>query len=519
MINIIILVGIPVAGAVIAAFGASRKTALVCSGLTLGGLVLISQGEVPAEATLNLWMNPVSVHIFVDGVSLLFAVLVSFIFFMAILFSSYMKSKSYYALLLLNLGSLLLLAFSKDLLVFYCALEVSALVAYFLVVHKKTVESVKAGFKYIVMNVGGALLILLAILLKGSSPAGGYLLVTGCLIKAGSFPVHIWLADAHPAAPSPVSALLSGAMVKVGVYGLYRFAPIFEIDLSFLVPVALISMVAGVILALVQTDVKRILAYHTVSQVGFIILGIGLQNVQGVSGAVLHMVNHGLFKALLFLCMGCVIHATGERTLGNLGGLAWKMPVTAAACLVGCLSISGIPPFNGYVSKCVLFHALESSIMRAAFMVACAGTVASFIKLFRHTFLGELKSTPKKVSNTMKVPLLVLSAACIFSGLYPGGVLALAGFPGCLYVWTLSNMGEVLFSAGLGVMVYGIVLKTQLVTRTPQSRITVDKFFCGYGKAVEYISNLVDRLMRQDINYYAMCIILFLILIFFLCTP
>lgn len=508
------------AGSVIAAFFASRRTALVCSGLSFGGLlVLIPQVEEPAEATLRLWMNPVSIHIFVDGVSLLFAVLVSFLFFMGILFSSYMKSKRYYALLLMNLGSLLLLAFSKDLLIFYCALEVSALVAYFLVIHKKTVESVRAGFKYIVMNVGGALLILLAILLKGSSPAAGYLFITGCLIKAGSFPVHIWLADAHPAAPSPVSALLSGAMVKVGVYGLFRFAPTFEIDLSFLVPVALISMVAGALLALIQTDVKRILAYSTVSQVGFIILGIGLQDIQGVSGGVLHMVNHGLFKALLFLCMGCVIRATGERTLGQLGGLASKMPITAAACLVGCLSISGIPPFNGYVSKCLLFHALGPEYMRAAFIVACAGTVASFIKLFRHTFLGELKGNPKKVSTSMKVPLLVLSAACVFFGLYPGGVLALAGFPGCLHVWTLSNMGEVLLSVGLGVIVYGIVLKTQLVTRTPQFKITVDKFFCSNGRAVEYVSNVVDTLMRQDINYYAMCTVLFLILIFFLCSP
>ena len=157
--------------------------------------------------------------------------------------------------------------------------------------------------------------------------------------------------------------------------------------------------------------------------------------------------------------------------------------------------------------------------MRAAFIVACAGTVASFIKLFRHTFLDELQSTPKKVSGTMKVPLIVLSAACIFSGLYPGGVLALAGFPGCLHVWTLSNMGEVLLSITLGVIVYGIVLKTQLITRTPQFRITVDKFFCSNGRAVEYVSNLVDKWLRQDINYYAMCIILFLILIFFLCTP
>jgi multicomponent Na+:H+ antiporter subunit D len=518
--NVVVLlaVALPLLGSLAAIRYSGRTVALLCSGGSFGFLLLlIPQVEVPLEFTITLWMNPIQFLIFVDGFSLVFALLTSFLFFMVAIYSSYMRGRSYYPLLLLDLAVLLLIAFSREILMFYVCLEVFTIVTYFLVIYERTAKSLKAGLKYVVMNVGGAFLMLLAILLETPSAVTLSFFVTGCLVKAGSFPLHVWLADAHPAAPSPVSALLSGSMVKVGAYALFRFAPHFGDDLSLVVPVGVASMVAGAFLALVQSDVKRILAYHTVSQVGFILLGIALHHGDSVSGGMLHLINHGVFKSLLFLCMGCVIYATGERTIHKLGGLHSKMPVTAAACLVGCLSITGVPPFNGAVSKCILFHALESNSMRAAFIIACAGTVASFTKLFRYTFLGELKTPARAVPFSMRLPLIVLSGGCIVLGLFPRLLLSLTGYSTELNLWTGAVVSELVLSASLGIGIYASVVKAG-ITSPPQLKITCDNLLCAAGRAVEYFSVLVKKWLIQDINYYAAYIMLMLILFFLLCN-
>jgi len=173
------------------------------------------------------------------------------------------------------------------------------------------------------------------------------------------------LPDAHPAAPSPVSAFLSGIVIKIGAYGIIRFIfPVLNFDLyinnfrvslsTLIIYIAVASMLIGVLLALAQTDIKRLLAYHSVSQMGYILLGIGLGTRLGLAGGLYHLVNHAVFKGLLFLCMGAVIYSTGTRNLDNLGGLWKKMPITTSTCIIAALAISGIPPFNGFASKTVL---------------------------------------------------------------------------------------------------------------------------------------------------------------------
>ena len=513
---VLLAVALPVMGSVFTSvYGKSRWTALLFSGATLGLVcALIPQVGTPREVIVSVWMNPIPIRLLLDGFSVLFSLLISFLFFMIFVYSSYIQSRKYYSLLLLDLGVLLLAVFSKELLLFYVFLEIYTIVTYFLIVHKETEQAVRAGFKYLVMNVGGALLILSAIVLEGSFSLVSLLFIAGCLIKIGSFPVHVWLADAHPAALSPISALLSGAMVKVGAYGLFRFSPQFGAELSFLVPVALASMVICVFLAMIQVDIKRLLAYSTVSQVGYVLLGMVLGTEAGAAGGILHFVNHGLFKALLFLCMGCVIYSTGERNIRNLRGLYSRMPVTAAACLVGCLSISGIPPFNGFVSKSLLFHALESDGVKALFMITCAGTVASFTKLWRHIFLGEPVET-RKVPLSMKVPLIILSGLCIVLGIFPGIVLTIMGYPAELAVWNSSCLLETLLGVGLGITLYVVGLKTKIIFRTPPIKV-LDKFFSLCGRSVEYASRVLDRKLTLTINYYAAFMVLFLVLLYFL---
>ena len=180
------------------------------------------------------------------------------------------------------------------------------------------------------------------------------LLVAGFATKAGLVPFHGWLADAHTAAPGPVSALFSGLMVSFGVVAIGRIAlqvygPGSTPVLGLLMTVGVVSALVGAVLALAQDDLKRLLAYDTVSQVGIMIIGLATGTAAGVAGGVYHLVNHALFKALLFLCAGAIVHRTGATKLSEMGGLARRMPVVAGAFMLGAVSIAGIPPFNGYV--------------------------------------------------------------------------------------------------------------------------------------------------------------------------
>jgi NADH:ubiquinone oxidoreductase subunit 5 (subunit L)/multisubunit Na+/H+ antiporter MnhA subunit len=198
------------------------------------------------------------------------------------------------------------------------------------------------------------------------------------------------------------------------------------------------------------------------------------------------------------------------------------MPIPAAACFVGCLSISGIPPFNGFVSKTLIYHALDSAVLQVLFIAACAGTVASFIKLFGHTFLewGPAQSTGKKSVQTlreipllMKLPLFVLSGVCLFLGVYPGYALPFVGYTE--FVWNMSLAGECVLPLLCGILLYYIGLKTKVILNPPTFRITVDALFCTGGRAVEYFSTVLNKVLTQDLNYYITCLVIVLLAFLF----
>lgn len=488
------IVAVLVAGAVITGIVQDQKRkylSIVCAVISLAGVATYVPQE-PAVYRIALWMNPVELSFRVDTLSVTLGLLAALLFTMAFLYSGYIDLHRFHSLLLLDMAVVLLALFSEDILLFYAFLEMSTIVTYFLIVHRGAPSSMNAGFKYVVMNIGGAVLILLAIVMK-ELPYASVLFVAGCLVKMGLIPFHVWVADAHPRAPTPVSAVLSGVMVKLGAYAIIRFAPVFSLDTSVIVPFALLSMVGGVLLALVQKDIKRILAYHTVSQVGIIALGIGLGTEPGYTGAMLHMVNHGVFKGLLFLSVGCVIYATGERNVQELGGLLHHMPVVGAACLVGCLSISGVLPFNGFVSKTLLFHAVPVTWVKVLFFLTCAGTVASFTKLFRHTFLGDTKKVPQPVPGLMKIPLVILSVLCLGLGIFQGAERH--------NVWTGSSIAECLLMLGAGLALYGVAWKTKILFNAPQIGLA-DNLYIQTGRLIQRIGRTLDNLCTKDINYY-----------------
>jgi hydrogenase-4 component B len=368
-------------------------------------------------------------------------------------------------------GAMALVCISANAILFLVAWEVMALAGFLLVLteHERP-EAQRAAFVYLASaHVGNlALFALFALLgrqagsyefaamagLDGGTQVAAWifaLALGGFGLKAGLVPLHFWLPGAHAAAPSHVSSLMSGVLLKTGIYGLLRVTSFFEAPPAawgaIVLAAGAVSAVLGVGFALAQHDLKRLLAYHSVENVGIIAMGVGLALlgrtyhqpalvVLGFGGAVLHVINHATFKGLLFLGAGAVHHATGTRELDHLGGLSRTMPITAALFLVGAAAISGLPPLNGFVSEWLVYlGAMEtmaapttSSLHLALVTIpalALAGGLAAacFAKVFGTTFLGTARSPhavhAREPPRTMLVPMGALAAVCVAIGLAP----------------------------------------------------------------------------------------------------
>ncbi len=275
-------------------------------------------------------------------------------------------------------------------------------------------------------------------------------------VKAGIVPLHVWLPDAHPVAPSHISALMSGAMIKMGIYGIVRvsYDLVGEVRWEWGVVVLFVgtaSALLGVLYAIMQHDLKRLLAYHSIENIGIILMGLGLSMIflgtghrtlgtLGLIAALYHTINHALFKALLFLGAGAVLYRTHERDLDNMGGLIHRMPVTALFFLVGCVAISALPPFNGFVSEWLTFQTalqapvLDNGVLRAAIPIAAAllaltGALAAacFVKAFGIAFLGQPRTG--RVARAREAPagmlagMGLLAALCALLGVLPTTVI------------------------------------------------------------------------------------------------
>lgn len=379
-------------------------------------------------------------------------------------------------------------------LLFLIGWELMAVAGFFLITtedHKPEVR--RAGYVYLIATHCGTLALFgVFALLDHSSGGLGFpaphslpatgnglifvLALFGFGMKAGLMPLHIWLPGAHAAAPSHASALLSGIMIKTGIYGLIRLTSLFaEIPAWWGWSVLLlgaISGVMGVVLALAQHDIKRLLAYHSVENIGIIALGLGLallgRSYQlpqlvafGLAGALLHVINHGLFKSLLFLSAGAVIQAVGSRQIDQFGGLLKRQPWTATLFLGGAVAICALPPLNGFISEWLIYLAafqplqqpgssLAAAVLTAPVLALIGGlALACFVKVFSVTFLGQARSAAVaqagEASRTMRTAMLVLLAACIWIGLLPTTVLPQLGR--AVRCWTGSAAAADLTSA------------------------------------------------------------------------
>ncbi|MBS3762217.1 MAG: NADH/ubiquinone/plastoquinone (complex I) [Planctomycetes bacterium] len=459
-----LMVGIPLgAGFVLALMPKSKpRISDLLANAAAVSLVCLAMALLGRTAVYKLggWPPPLGINLVLDGLSWLMLAIVSVISFAATLFSVYYMDRytgrpRYYALFMLMLAGMNGAILSGDMFNLYVFVEIAAVSSYALVGFGCQEEELEAAFKYAVLGAVASAFILLGVAvlyclygtvnmahlsqqMEGTDPGAiprvfaFCLLLVGLGLKSALVPFHAWLPDAHPSAPAPISAMLSGVLIKaIGVYALIRVMfSVFGITpeaAQALMLLGTLSMVVGVALALAQWDFKRLLAYHSISQIGYVILGVGVggyllakQHQETVAALAIvaglfHLINHAVFKSLLFFTAGSVEYRTGTRQLKELGGLRERMPVTGGASLVASLSIAGVPPFNGFVSKLMIIYAcVHAHRYGYAFwaVVVSILTLASFTKVQKYAFFGNLREKWQKVRE---VPFLMCAAMVLLS--------------------------------------------------------------------------------------------------------
>lgn len=459
---------------------ARKAISLIVSLFSLAGVVSMLPLVLNGTVCYDL-INFMQLGLFfkVDLIGWIFALLITLVWFMATIFSfTYMdfehNRRRYYSVLIFTLGATLGVILAGDFFTLFLFFELMTLSSFILVIHEQNLEAMKAGILYLYLGIAGGLALLFAIMLLYSATGSVdivpvidqltanrtliyILFLIGFGIKAGLVPLHIWLPLAHPVAPSPASALLSGIMIKTGAYGILRVSLILftapsetaasDLHYLFIVGnslmwVGVVTMLSGAIMALLQGNMKRILAYSSVSQIGYIATGIGAAMLMGVggamgfAGAVYHIINHAFFKAGLFVMVGTVYIYTHELELSRLGGMLKKMPLVAVTFLVATFGIAGVPGFNGYPSKTLVHDALliaikyndliSLQIAEKIFTLTSALTICYFIKLFKGIFLGPV---PEKLDREYKLTLSTKAVLSSFAmlivaiGLFPNLIL------------------------------------------------------------------------------------------------
>ena len=530
-------------GAAVIAFPLSRNKVVAgwfafLATATTGVLISFAVVQVlfsgPSPRAAEFWAMPgigFALRIYVDGLTATFLLLAVIIALPASFYSIvYMRHYQeygvarYYPYFLLFLAAMYGLLSTTDMMWFFFIFwQMMTLPGYALIRYaNKKPENIRAANKYLVMMqiacaatmVGAELLAVTGASVRGSAhlrydfdtvsanlpmmlsarpvatTLAFALFLVGFGIKMGMWPFgQLWLPDAHPAAPSPVSAMLSGVMIKTGVYGLMRYflwlVPMSAIKFYPLAKwgmviglLGTVTLFTGTMQALKQEESKRLLAFHSIGQIGYILLGMGacmallaagpnMAVLAAVAffGALLHVVNHGIFKSLLFLNAGSILHASGTQDLNQMGGLMKFMPLTGITALIASFSISGVPLFNGFVSKWAIYVAAIQGSASARYLVICAViailtsvlTLASFVKFFGVSFLCRTSALvraraavkPLEVPWMMQLPQLILAALCILLGVVP-----VLGFRMVQHALEASRQG------------YGIALANAMMLRT-----------------------------------------------------
>ena len=472
-------------------------------GVALAVIAFVALARPAESAVLPLGLPDLPFHLRLDALSAFFLILLGSASSAISLFSAgYFRAGEgaapglicfQYHVFVAAMGLVLI---ADDAYLFMVAWETMALASFFLVTTDHRIPEIRrAGFLYLLIAHVGAIAILLcfgvlqggrgdytfdamrSVTLAGVWPSIAFFLaLLGFGAKAGLLPMHIWLPEAHPAAPSPVSALMSGVMLKTAIYGLLRVTfDLLHTQLwwwgAIALALGLLSALFGVIFAAAQTDMKRLLAYSSIENIGIIVAGIALAILFkandkpllaaiALTAVLYHALNHAFFKSLLFLATGCVLHATRERSLGKLGGLIHRMPWVAWLALVGTLAIAGLPPLNGFVSEWLLLQAflftpsLPQSFVNmlvplaaAALVLAVALAAYVMVKFYGVIFLGRPREPNLAYAHDAgpreRIALAALAVGCVLLGLFPVNVIgAIDHVNASLLATTVSHAGD-----------------------------------------------------------------------------
>ncbi|RLI21955.1 hypothetical protein DRO54_02380 [Candidatus Bathyarchaeota archaeon] len=440
-------------------------------GLAFAGYMLyqLARQVFSSFEAVSLGIAPFGSYLRIDSLSIFIASIFISLGFLAAVYSiKYMEKESgvtlYYTLLLAMISGLLGVVFAGDFFTLYVFWELMCVSSYVLVAFRKHLwEPIEAGLKYLVISAAGSATILLGLsivygltgtlnfaelarvapqMATGWAGISLTFIVAGFGVKAAIFPFHTWLPDAHPAAPSPISALLSGIVIKAGVYAILRslftvFPPTNFSWQTVLAIISILTMSFGNLAALLQEDIKRLLAYSSIAQIGYIFFAISAaanpaaSNI-GLTAALLHILNHALMKGLLFLCAGAFIYMAGTRKLRELAGIGRKMPLTAIAFTIGALAISGLPSLNGFVSELMIVYAGINANMPIYTAILLANILLGFayyLRLIKSIVWSTSGQKPAKARDPpalMLIPIMILAITCIIIGLYPSPFIEIA---------------------------------------------------------------------------------------------
>lgn len=490
---------------------ARKIIAILSTGISLVLILLLVKPVMIDGEVISYWFGnwePVSnwaigIGFTVDQLSLFFGLIVSVTVFLSALYSLEYMSKDdtlekYYVLFLMLSGSVLNLVLTGDLFNMFVMIEVMTFASVALIAFRnKSFGALEASFKYIVIGSIGSTMILLGTVtlysqfhtLNIAQIAGmmqqGYnntvvlfafaAMISGYCVKSYVVPTHVAAPDAYQVAPSSISMAFSGMVNKVGVYGIIRllYTLYQTMDLTpvrlLIVLIGTITMLVGVTQALVQHDFKRLLAFHSISQIGYVITAIGLATPLGLTAGLYHAMNHTVFKGLLFLCAGAVLYSAGTTDLDKLGGLAKKMPKTAIVFLIGAFSISGLPPFNGFVSKWFIYQATYEANYAPVTIIALlvsVMTLASFIKVTQSVFFGQLPKeleNVKEVPASMRIPMYILATLCVALGLFPTVINNYLLRPAVTAILNVGNYVSVMMGKEYAQKMFGKALEAPVV--------------------------------------------------------
>ncbi|SDP39111.1 proton-conducting transporter transmembrane domain-containing protein [Desulforhopalus singaporensis] len=484
-------------------------TTITVVGCLLGlyGAVTIFSGAAAGPYSLH-WLHFFQLRFFLDSLSAFFLVPIFGVCPLAVLYSFHYMDDSnskietgvhFFFTNVLIIAMALVVA-ADTIASFVLAWELMSVSSFMLVIHDyQNKTSRRAGYIYLLFTQTGAAfifaamglaygysasfdLVALAQLPEQIKPVVFMLALVGFGSKAGMFPLHIWLPHAHPAAPSNISAIMSGVMIKMGIYGIVRFYALLGTTGTVLgqtiLLAGMVSGVLGVVYALGKHDLKKLLAYHSVENIGIILIGLGIgmvgvssgnmkMAVFGFVGGLLHVLNHAVFKSLLFLGAGAVLKKTGVNHIDQLGGLLKRMPITGRTFMVGSVAISGLPPFNGFVSEFLIYYGAFQGLgaagglfilsMLAILSLAVTGGLAAacFTKVVGLVFLGEPRTgqaaSAVETRCCATVPMAVLAGACVVIGIFPEPFVQVAfmGLKGLVPVSTAAAADLVAATANL----------------------------------------------------------------------